>query len=345
MKIGRNQPCPCGSGKKHKHCCLSTAGTTRDDLKEFLSSQEFDSLAELQAATNTFMAKQNLQPRDDFFGLSSEQVYRMLHFAFDSPELFQFADLLSVDPDAPIMVLIESIVSAIDDTGLKATKATGSLPQKLCREAWSDYKKSYPNDTFAAFRKVNKEDDFTELNVARMVLELAGFLRKTKGRFYLTKKYQKAISKSGLTGLYPIIFKTYCDKFNWAYWDRYDEAPFLQQSFLFTLYLLKLHGEKMVFTSVYTEDFLRAFPIVVDEMGETTYSTPEDQLCHCYQSRVFERFLVFFGLAELETIKSDKLYEIKHKIKKTSLFDAFVQFNLRDSKVDNIVYLNKRSDE
>ena len=20
-KIGRNQPCPCGSGKKYKHCC------------------------------------------------------------------------------------------------------------------------------------------------------------------------------------------------------------------------------------------------------------------------------------------------------------------------------------
>ena len=24
-KIGRNQSCPCGSGKKHKHCCLSAA--------------------------------------------------------------------------------------------------------------------------------------------------------------------------------------------------------------------------------------------------------------------------------------------------------------------------------
>lgn len=23
VKIGRNQPCPCGSGKKYKHCCLS----------------------------------------------------------------------------------------------------------------------------------------------------------------------------------------------------------------------------------------------------------------------------------------------------------------------------------
>ena len=21
-KVGRNSPCPCGSGKKHKHCCL-----------------------------------------------------------------------------------------------------------------------------------------------------------------------------------------------------------------------------------------------------------------------------------------------------------------------------------
>jgi hypothetical protein len=22
MKPGRNNPCPCGSGKKYKHCCL-----------------------------------------------------------------------------------------------------------------------------------------------------------------------------------------------------------------------------------------------------------------------------------------------------------------------------------
>lgn len=25
-KVGRNDPCPCGSGKKHKKCCLSKAG-------------------------------------------------------------------------------------------------------------------------------------------------------------------------------------------------------------------------------------------------------------------------------------------------------------------------------
>lgn len=340
MKIGRNDPCPCGSGEKHKHCCLSTAGVTSDELKDFLSSEEFGSLAELQAATATYLTKQNLQPLDDLLGLSSEQVYRMLHFAFDSPELFQFYDRLSVGPDAPIMVLIQKIVSAIDDTGLMATKATGSLPQKLCREAWSDYKKSYPNDSFAVFRKVNKEDDFIELNVARLVFELAGFLRKTKGRFYLTKKYQKAISKSGLEGLYPTIFKTYCDKFNWAYWDGYEEAPFLQQSFLFTLYLLKLHGERTVFTSAYGDDLLRAFPMLIDEMDVLPYSSQEDQLRHCYQSRVLERFLVFLGLAKIEIIKSDKFHEIKHKIKKTPLFNAVVQFNLSGATVGKVIQLD-----
>lgn len=23
-RVGRNEPCPCGSGKKFKHCCLTT---------------------------------------------------------------------------------------------------------------------------------------------------------------------------------------------------------------------------------------------------------------------------------------------------------------------------------
>ena len=26
MKVGRNDPCPCGSGKKYKHCCLNKRG-------------------------------------------------------------------------------------------------------------------------------------------------------------------------------------------------------------------------------------------------------------------------------------------------------------------------------
>ncbi len=41
MKIGRNDPCPCGSGKKYKHCCMSS-GFFPDEhpLDEFMPSGE-----------------------------------------------------------------------------------------------------------------------------------------------------------------------------------------------------------------------------------------------------------------------------------------------------------------
>jgi len=338
MKTGRNDPCPCGSGKKYKHCCMSVSRAVNDELKGLLSGQEFDSIEEVQAAADALLVKQNRKPQDDFLGLSSEHVYRMLNFAFDTPELFQFSDQLPREPDAPILMLMEGIISAIDDKGLKATKTKGSLPQKLCREVWNNYCKLYPDDILSSFHKVNKEDDFFELHVTRVILELAGFLRKTKGRFYLTKKYQRIASKSGLKGLYPIIFKTYCCEFNWGYWDHYSDAPFIQQSFLFTLYLLKQHGEKMAFTSVYEDAFLRAFPMVINEMKESSYSTPEKDLRRCYHFRAYKRFLVFLGLAELEVIKSDKLYDNKYKIKKTALFDAVIHFNLTDPKIYKTIH-------
>ena len=32
-KVGRNQPCPCGSGRKYKHCCLLSHGGMRINMK------------------------------------------------------------------------------------------------------------------------------------------------------------------------------------------------------------------------------------------------------------------------------------------------------------------------
>ncbi|MBQ7930797.1 MAG: SEC-C domain-containing protein, partial [Clostridia bacterium] len=30
-KVGRNDPCPCGSGKKYKKCCGANQGSAEDD--------------------------------------------------------------------------------------------------------------------------------------------------------------------------------------------------------------------------------------------------------------------------------------------------------------------------
>ena len=48
MKVGRNEPCPCGSGKKAKYCCAARAAgvTDRDDAR-FLADLSKRELKEL----------------------------------------------------------------------------------------------------------------------------------------------------------------------------------------------------------------------------------------------------------------------------------------------------------
>ena len=36
MKVGRNEPCPCGSGKKYKQCCLKKEQVGRDGLRSMM---------------------------------------------------------------------------------------------------------------------------------------------------------------------------------------------------------------------------------------------------------------------------------------------------------------------
>ncbi len=326
-KTGRNDSCPCGSGKKYKHCCLNPASAVNDELQQLLAGQEFNSLEDVQAVTNQFMQQRNQRPQDDFQGLSPELVHRMLHFPFDSAEFFSFPEVLSTEPEAPILTLVQWITDAIDEKGLKAT-AKGNLPQKLCRNAALDYWKDLPDDDIHHRMSVNKEEDFMDLHVTRIILELAGLLRKAKGRFFLTRKYHQLVDKSGKAALYPEIFQTFCREFNWGYWDRYPEIPFIQQSFLFTLYILRQHGDDWKPSDFYIDAFLKAFPMVVDEVEPLPYSTPEDEIRHCYSLRALERFLQFMGLTNIEKITSDKPFSREYRIKKLPLLDQVVRISI-----------------
>jgi hypothetical protein len=327
MKTGRNDPCPCGSGKKYKHCCLSPASVANDELKGLLAGQEFDSLEDVQALADQFMQQRNQQPQDDFQGLSPEQVHRMLHFPFDTPEFFTFPETLSSEPEAPILHLVQEITAAIDEKGLKAT-AKGNLPLKLCKLAKVDYQKYKPEGDYLYRRNINSEVDFDDLHTARIILELSGLLRKTKGRFFLTKKYQQIVKKSGLAGLYPLLLKTYCRKFNWGFRDGYEEIPFIQHSFLFTMYLLKLHGDDWKPFFIYEDYFLQAFPMVINEAESEPYRSAEDGVRAFYSIRTLDRFLHFMGLASIEKIPGDKPFQKKYQIKRLPLLDEVVRFSV-----------------
>ena len=327
MKTGRNDPCPCGSGKKYKHCCLSPASVVNDELKDLLAGQEFDSIDDVQALADQFMQQKNQLPQDDFQGLSPEQVHRMLHFPFDTPEFFTFPETLSSAPEAPILHLVQEITAAIDEKGLKAT-AKGNLPLKLCKLAKVDYQKFKPEGDYLYRRNISSEEDFDDLHTARIILELSGLLRKTKGRFFLTKKYQQIVKNSGLVGIYQLLLKTYCRKFNWGFRDGYEEIPFIQHSFLFTMYLLKLHGDDWKLFFIYEDYFLQAFPMVINEAESEPYRSAEDGVRACYSIRTLDRFLHFMGLTSIEKIPGDKPFKREYRIRKLPLLDEVVRFSI-----------------
>lgn len=338
MKIpvtGRNDPCPCGSGKKFKKCCLRKnvlgppgrggAGASAD-LRQSLEDRQFTSLSEVQTFIEHHTQQRNQAPVDEFHGLSPEQMHRILHFPFASPELIRFPEILDTSPKAPILTLFSLLAETIGEQGLKPT-AKGNLPQKFCREAALAYwgETTYRENT--RLGGINREDDFPDLHITRLVAELAGLIRKHKGRFILGRDCRALLAGEGPAAIYPRLFRVYVEQFNWAYRDRRIELRFIQAAFLFTLYLLTRYGESWLPHEFYEDCFLRAFPMSLDEVPPDLVFTPEEVVRTCYTVRTLVHFSGFLGLAAVEPV-SEKHFRPRYRVKSLPLLREAVQIHV-----------------
>ena len=331
--IGRNDPCPCGSGKKFKHCCLDKESRTTSShgaadmsktLRKALESRQFNSLEEAQRFLEQITQQQNRRQLDEFHGLSPEQMHRMLNFPFTSPELVHFPEVLGLTPAAPILALFELLTDAIGEQGLKPT-AKGNLPRNFCREAALTYwgEQQYQENT--RFGGINQEKDFADLHVTRLVAELAGLIRKYKGRFILSRDCRRLLAKDGIAAIYPRLFRAYVEEFNWAYRDGYPELRFMQSAFLFTLYLLTRYGDTWRPQAFYEDAFLGAFPMLLDEVPPSQVFSPDETVRSAYTWRSLVHFAGFLGLATVESA-SDEFLCREYRVKAQPLLDQFVQF-------------------
>ena len=327
--IGRNDPCPCGSGKKFKHCCLgktSSAAGMSETLRKALEGQQFHSPEEAQAFLNRIAQQQNRHRLDEFHGLSPEQMHRILNFPFTTPELVHFPEVLDIIPGAPILTLFELLMNAVGEQGLKPT-AKGNLPRNFCREAalawWGE--QQYQENT--RFGGINREEDFTDLHVTRLVAELAGLIRKYKGRFILSRDCRRLLAEDGMSAIYPRLFRTYVEEFNWAYRDRYPDLRFMQSAFLFTLYLLTRYGDTWRPQVFYEDAFLDAFPMLLDEVPPSQIFSPDETVRSAYTWRSLVHFASFLGLATVEPVSNERLCR-EYRVKALPLLGQFVQFQI-----------------
>ena len=331
--IGRNDPCPCGSGKKFKHCCMGKESSTAsghgatgisETLRSALEGRQFDSLEKAQAFLDQITQQQNRRQLDEFNGLSPEQMHQILNFPFASQGLVRFPEVLHANLGAPILTLFELLTDAIGEQGLKPT-AKGNLPRNFCREAalvyWGEQR--YQENT--RYAGINREEDFDDLHVTRLVAELAGLIRKYKGRFILSRDCRRLLARDGMTAIYPKLFRAYVEQFNWAYRDGYPELRFIQSSFLFTLYLLMRYGDISRSQVFYEDAFLRAFPRLLDEVPPSQVFSPDETVRRGYTWRSLVHFADFLGLATVEPV-SDELLCHEYRVKALPLLGQIVQF-------------------
>jgi hypothetical protein len=336
MKIGRNDPCPCGSGLKYKKCCAdkieiisdkAVTGPVVDDIKQLLQGKMFNSIDEVNALLHQHMQKQGQTALEDFDGLSPDQMHRFLHFPFSSPQLATIPEKLAVTPEAPIIKAFMLLAEGIGEAGLKPT-ATGNLPRQFCRDAAKAYLGEEEYVRWSKYGELKSEPEFSELHVTRLVAEMTGLVRKYKGKFILSRECRTMLSNEGAASTYLRLLKPFVQEYEWSYQDRFNELPFLQQSFLFTIYLLHKHGDDWQTNRFYEDLYIKAFPRLLSEVHPpTSYYTPEDCLRLSYSVRCLERFAEFFGLIEVERLDKAR-YSEGFRVRKLPLLDQLVQFKL-----------------
>jgi hypothetical protein len=330
VKIGRNDPCPCGSGKTYKQCCSgkegpqANAGGIFDELRKIMRDKEFGSLKEARAFLDWHTGQKNRAPLDDFQGLSPEQMHRFLHFPFSSPDLVAFFERPAFSPEVPLMRLFGLMISAIAEKGLKATEK-GNIPLAFVRGAAH----AYASEEERMFpRGFHTETEFVDLNVTRLTSGLAGLIRKYRGRFVLTAQCRDLMAKGGMSVLYPRLFRAFVEKYNWACRDRYPSFGIIQLSFLFSLLLFQRFASEWRPPAFYEDCFLKAFPAILKEAElEPGHRTPEEEVRSCYTWRCLGAFPVFLGLLEVEW-EGRGIRNRRFTVRKSPLLDGFVTLHL-----------------
>ena len=332
---GLKIPCFCGSGIKYEDCCFlkdmeEIRGKGRSSLgsrlKEAMEGRSFNSLREAQEAFYRVANEQNNTPLDDFCGLSPAQIHRLLYdpFGEESPARFnlELADI----PEIPILKILKQILMGLSEGGLKMT-AKGNLPANFSRSVALNYYGEEGIREKTRYEGFRKEQDWGEIHIVRLTAELAGFIKKEKGKFRLTRKGEQVFTQ-GLAGKsFLDLFKAYTLKFNWAYRDGYPQMSIVQNSFLFTLFCLHRFGDETRSGEFYAELFLRAFPMVLKEKSEIPFRTPEEGARRCFSLRALERFASFFGFADVRMPGRHEL-GLPLEVKKEPFLDSWISFKI-----------------
>jgi hypothetical protein len=250
--------------------------------------------------------KYNSMGRKDFDGLSPDQMSKLLYH--DCGEnMIKIKD--NRGSDIPLIKQISYYLNVIEaNKEVKLTKV-GNLPPSIVKELYSkkfisDY------DIEAGITKLTKETDSMTVELTNILCQAGRLIKKRNGKISLTDVGKMILATENYL---PIVLKAFCSKFNWGYFDSFEDEDIGRVGCYYTIYLLAQYGDIKRDSSFYANKYLEA--LFKEHVGINT------DYHHCYVIRTFDRFLRYFGF--LENYEDNKF--ITQYVKKSELFDRYIE--------------------
>ena len=292
------------------------------DINKLLKGRQPKDIDELNRILQEEMLRLNDSPRREFCGVSPNQMRFLVYDPFAEGSSFGFRTFDPAVLDAcPFFLLAEDMLrrTVLTNSPFALTTSTASLPVKvvksLCegttlKDDWLD----------RGINHVSKETDAPAIHVCKIVLELSGVVRKQQKKWHLTKKGQKLVQPTQRVALFQELFCAFTMKYNWAYQDRYGHRKAAQIAFAFSISLLSHFGGVERKAAFYAQKYLTAFPMLIEECPPNEWMSPEREITNCFATRFFERFALYWGLAEISG-PGDPLKLSENIVRKSRMLD------------------------
>ena len=304
MKIKRNEPCPCASGKKYKHCCMNSSskqqGAVIDDIQQIALMNPNLSLEDLNIVAQQKIETANNSAHSDFCGLSPAQMHNWLYAPF-----YTLKGVTIDTPDdvksCPVMRYLSIILDeAIQNSGAFKATSKGNLPTKIVKQACE----LLPEFAIAQFEQDisiseyagSNEDKFNALHYTRILAEITGIIHLRNGRYYLEQSAQAQYQEQGIQAFFMPMLETATTQYNWAYFDAWEEDIDLRTFWLFMLWRLQTHTS----LEQLRDEVITAFPDLLEKCPSSEYLSPTQLLESLISSRFIRRFLEFWGFITLD---------------------------------------------
>lgn len=201
----------------------------------------------------------NNRPQPDFCGLSPVQMHNWLNAAFPDLSLVKIGTPNDLSTSPVMRYLSLLFDEAQKNGGSIKTTTKGNLPTSLVKMA-------------------------------------SGIIYRRAGHFHIKKDAQKLFQVQGLRAFYLPMLEAAVKRFNWAYFDGYNEQVDLRPFWLYMIWRITKHGQ----VDRLIQEVKTAFPDLLNQLSTDEYFSPSQQLEGMIECRFIQNFLQFWGFVVVD---------------------------------------------